>query len=130
MGRVFTELGIESMKPGAASEIANPGGVVASPSIFVLRIATIDAIFVATFLYVQLGLSYLGLHKKAALVLLIAVVVAFTLAVVIVLLGAPSYYVVIGHLGGSIAASAFGFTQLRGELKSSEIIHRYLSHQL
>ncbi len=130
MGSVFTELGIESMKPVVASEIANPGGVVASPSIFVLRIATIDAIFVATFLYVQLGLSYLGLHKKAALVLLIAVVVAFTLAVVIVLLGAPSYYAVIGHLGGSIAASAFGFTQLRGELKSSEIIHRYLSHQL
>jgi len=130
VGTTVTDLGIESMTPAAPADVMNPSGGYTSPSLFVLRIAAIDAVFIAIFLYTQLGLSYLALHKKAAAVLLVTLGVSFPLVAAIIIMGFPSHYAILGHLVGSIAAAGVGIFLLRKELLPNTIIHRYLAHQI
>ncbi len=126
IGSIYGEI----MTQPTAADIAHPSGDFPSPSIFILRIATITAIFIATFLYAQLGLSYLAMYKKAAMVLLTALGVAFLLVATIIYLNFPVHYAVLGPLAGSIIASVLGYILLKRELEPSRIIHRYVAPQL
>ena len=126
MGSIYGEI----LAQPAAADIAHPSGSLPSPSIFILRIAAINAIFIATFLYAQLGLSYLAMYKKAAIVLLTALGVAFPLVAAIIFLNFPVHYAVLGPLAGSIIASVLGYVLLKRELEASRIIHRYVAPQL
>ncbi|MFQ6125225.1 MAG: exopolysaccharide Pel transporter PelG [Candidatus Heimdallarchaeota archaeon] len=119
----------EADAPYAVPDITHPSMAFTSPSVVVLRIAAIDAVFIAIFLYTHLGLSYLAMYKKAALVLIIALGVATPLVLVIIT-NFAIYYAVLGHLAGSVVAAGVGIVFLRKELKPETIIHRYVAPQL
>lgn len=119
----------EADAPYAVPDITHPSRAFTSPSVVVLRLAAIDAVFIAIFLYTHLGLSYLALYKKAAIVLIIALGVATPLVIVIVM-NFAIHYAVLGHLAGSVVAAGVGIVLLRKELKPETIIHRYVAPQL
>jgi len=119
----------EADAPYAVPDITHPSGAFTSPSVVVLRLAAIDAVFIAIFLYTHLGLSYLAMYKKAAIVFIIALGVAIPLVIVIVM-NFAIHYAILGHLAGSVVAAGVGIVLLRKELKPETIIHRYVAPQL